>query len=62
MNANNNVALAAATHTAYVVQEIISTYRGMLQQYDMLKPFPPEARENLERCQFWYAVAALQAR
>ncbi len=58
---NNNVALAAATHAPAMVAEIISTYRGILGQYDMLKPFPPEAREQLERCNFWTSVAAVQA-
>lgn len=57
----NNVATVAASTNPAAVQEIISTYRGVLAQYDMLKPFPPKAREQLERCNFWQAVANVQA-
>lgn len=60
MNANINT--TAASINPSTVLEIVSTYRGILSQYDMMKPFPAEARESLERSlNFWQAVANLQA-
>lgn len=61
MNTTQKVILAASTHTPSVVAEIISTYRGILGQYDVMKPFPASARTALEQCNFWQSVATLQA-